>query len=129
MKILIIIAAIILSLHGLIHLLGTVTYWKLGMVQGLTYKTTLLGDRWNVGEAGVAVYGTLWALAAIGFLLTAVALLAGWEWYRPVLISVAVGSLVITALNWKDAYIGAILNILILIILLLGPNISRLTAR
>ncbi len=45
MKTLSVTAAVILILHGLIHLMGTVTYMKLGTVQGLTYKTTLLGGR------------------------------------------------------------------------------------
>lgn len=52
MKTLSIIAMIVLILHGLIHLMGTVTYMKLGTVQGLTYKTTLLGGRWDLGEKG-----------------------------------------------------------------------------
>lgn len=125
MKTLSIIAAIVLILHGLIHLMGTVTYVKLGTVQGLTYKTTLLGDRWDLGESGIAVYGALWAVATVGFVIAAIALLAGWEWYRPFLMGVAALSLVITSLDWKDARAGAILNIVILIILGLGPYITK----
>ena len=80
MKTLSIVAAIVLILHGLIHLMGTVTYMKLGTVQGLTYKTSLLG--WDIGENGMRLYGMLWAVAAVGFIVAAVALLAGWEWWR-----------------------------------------------
>ena len=36
----------LLVVHGLIHLMGTVNYMKLGTVQGLTYKITLLG--WDI---------------------------------------------------------------------------------
>lgn len=123
MKILSIIVPVIIILHGLIHLMGTVTYMKLGTVQGLSYKTTLLGGRWNLGEGGMAVYGALWAVAAVGFVAAAVAMLVGWGWYRPVLTGVAAFSLVLTALDWQVASAGVILNIIILAWLLLAPNL------
>lgn len=125
MKTLSIIVAIILILHGLIHLMGTVTYMKIGTVQGLTYKTTLLGGSWDLGESGIAVYGALWAAAAIGFIISAIALLAGWGWYRPVLMGVAIFSLALTALDWKVASAGAILNIVILAWLWLAPHLVK----
>ncbi len=125
MKALSIIVAIALILHGLVHLMGTVTYMKLGTVQGLTYKTTLLGGRWNLGENGIAIYGALWAVPAIGFIAAAVALLAGWDWYRPMLTGVAVFSLALTAMDWKAAFAGVILNIIILVWLWLAPFIGK----
>ena len=117
--------AVFLLLHGLIHLMGTVTYMKLGTVQGLPYKTTLLGGLRDLGEGGISAYGALWAMAAIGFVLSAIALLAGWGWYRPILMGVAMFSLALTALDWKVASAGAILNIVILAWLWLAPNIVK----
>jgi len=114
MKILFIIIAIVLVLHGLIHLMGTVTYMKLGTVQGLTYKTTLLGGRWDLGESGIRVYGALWALAAIGFAVAAIAMLTGAEGWRLILAGTAIFSLALTALDWQVASAGAILNLVIL---------------
>ncbi|MDL1895206.1 ABC transporter permease [Anaerolineae bacterium CFX7] len=125
MKALIILAALALILHGIVHLMGTATYMKLGAVQGLTYKTTLLDGRWNLGENGIALYGALWALAAIGFVVAAVALLAGWDWYRPALIGVTVFSLTLTVLDWRVAFAGAILNVIILAWLWLAPYIVK----
>lgn len=125
MKTLSIIAAIILILHGLIHLMGTVTYMKLGVVEGLTYKTTLLGGRWDLGEGGIRIYGALWAVAAIGFVLSANAMLSGWTWWRPVLAGVAAFSFTLTALDWEVASAGAILNIVILAWLSFYPNIVK----
>lgn len=127
MKTLSIIAAIVFILHGLIHLMGTVTYMKLGTVQGLTYKTSLLG--WDIGENGMRLYGVLWAVAAVGFIVAAMALLAGWEWWRPALVGVSLFSLVLTSLEFKEAAAGAILNIIILAILVLSPSIARWMAR
>ncbi len=125
MKTLIILAALALILHGIIHLMGTATYMKLGAVQGLTYKTTLLDGRWDLGENGIALYGALWALAAIGFGAAAIALLAGWDWYRPALIAAAVFSLALTVLDYKVAFAGAILNVIILAWLWLAPHIVK----
>lgn len=125
MKTLSIVIAILLTLHGLIHLMGAVTYMKLGTVQGLTYKTTLLGGRWDLGESGIRIYGALWAVAAIGFILASIAMLFGWSGWRPVLAGVTVFSLALTALDWKVASAGAILNIVILAWLSFFPNIVK----
>ncbi len=65
LKIMIVITAIVLVLHGLIHLMGTAVYMKLGVIQQLPYKATVLGGRWDLGAGGIAVYGALWAVAAI----------------------------------------------------------------
>jgi hypothetical protein len=123
MRILTIIASIVLIMHGLIHLMGTTAYVKLAEIKGLPYKTTVLNGRWDLGANGIAVYGALWAVAAIGFVVAAVALLAGWSWWRPVLIGVTLFSLALTALDWGVAYAGVIINIVILVVILLGPKI------
>jgi hypothetical protein len=58
-KTLIIIAAIVLVLHGLIHLMGTAVYLQWAHIEGLHDTTTLLGGRWDVGEGGLKVFGAL----------------------------------------------------------------------
>ena len=116
MRALTIIAAIVLILHGLIHLMGT--------VKGLSYKTTLLGGRWDLGEGGITVFGALWAVAAVGFVVAALALLTGWSWWKPVLIGVTLFSLVLTSLDWGVAFAGIVVNLGILAALWLGPRIA-----
>ena len=118
---LIIVAAIILVLHGLIHLMGTTAYLKLAPVQGLPYKTTLLGGHWELGERGIAMYGVLWGIAALGFVVAAIAFWAGWGWWSAELVGVALFSLLLTALDWPVAYAGVIVNLLILALIWLGP--------
>jgi hypothetical protein len=122
-KTLIILASFVLVLHGLIHLMGTAVYLKSTTIKSLAYKTTLLGGRWDLGEGGIRVFGVLWAVAAIGFFVGAMALMAGWNWWLFILVGVTLFSLVLTALDWSDAYAGAILNIVILAALWLGPRI------
>jgi hypothetical protein len=119
-----IIAAVILGLHGLIHLMGTAVYMRLTEIGGFSYKTTLLGGRVDLGGNGIRVFGALWILPAIGFITIAVAMLAGGECWRPGLVAVTFISLVLTALDWSVAYAGVGINAGILAIICLGPRIA-----
>lgn len=110
-----ILAAVVLVAHGLIHLMGTVVYLRLGEITGFAYKTTLLGGRWDLGAAGIGVFGALWAVAAIGFIVATIGLLTGSSWWQPVLIAVTIFSLILTALDSSLAFAGIALNIVILI--------------
>jgi hypothetical protein len=121
--------AAFLVVHGLIHLMGTAVYLKLARIEGLPYKTTLLGGRWDLRENGMRVFGALWVLPAVGFVLAAFALWAGWPAWRLVLVSVAAFSLVLTLLDWASAYAGAVVNIAILGAVLLGPRVLPQLAR
>ena len=128
MRIITVIASVILFLHGLIHLMGAAAYLKLTEIEQLPYKTTVLGGRWDLGSSGTAIFGILWAVAAIGFVLTAIALFGNWDWWRAILIGVTLFSLVLTSLDWGVAFAGVVVNIAILLILFLGPWISKLIA-
>jgi len=123
-RVLIIIGSIVLILHGLIHLLGPVVYMQLGAVEGFLYKTTLLGGAWDVGERGIWIFGALWIVPAVGFILAAVALLAGWSWWQPLLLGVTLFSLALTVLDWRVAYAGVVVNLVILALLALQPRIA-----
>ncbi len=125
----VVIASIALVVHGFIHLMGTAVYMKLGKVEGLSYKTTVLGGRWDLGEDGIRTFGALWAVAAVGFALAAVALMAGCVWWPPVLVGVVLLSLVLTILDGSQAFGGAIVDVLILAALWLGPLVAAWLAR
>lgn len=117
MKALKIIIAVVLILQGLIHFMGTAAYLQLADVQELPYKTTVLFRRWDLGEVGIAVLGVLWAVIAIGFVITTVAFLLNPTWWKPALLWVTLFSLVLTFLDWEVAKTGVIVNLMILTIL------------
>lgn len=117
-RVLVIVAAGVLVLHGLIHLLGVAAYLKLANVTGISYKTTLLNGRWDVGDSGIRLFGVLWAIAAIGFVVGAVALFVPWPWWRSVLLPVTGLSLLLTALDWNVAFAGFAVDVAILGLLL-----------
>jgi hypothetical protein len=116
-----IIIAVVLVVHGLIHLMGTAAYLKLANVQGLPYKTTVLGGRWDLGEFGIGIFGVLWAVAAIGFVVVPIAWLMNKNWWRPALIVVTLLSLALTVLDWETAKTGVAVNLINLVILWLWP--------
>ena len=121
--------AILLILHGLVHLMGTTVYMKLGRIEGLPYKTTLLNGRWDLGEQGMRVFGALWVLPAVGFALAGAALLVDHAMWLSLVIASCLVSLALTALDLKAAFAGAILNALILALIWLGPVVrSRIGA-
>lgn len=122
-NILITLASIFLILHGIVHLIGPVLYFKLATLQGFAFKTTVLGGRWDLGENGIRVFGMLWALAAISFVAAAIALFAGWSWWQPVLLGVTLFSLALTLLDWNVAFAGAIINVIILLVVVIGPRV------
>lgn len=123
-RILTMIAAIALIVHGLIHLIGTAVYTRHVEIKGLSYKTTLLFGHWNLGQAGISLYGWLWVLPAARFVVAAVALLAGWTWLNPDLIAVTLVSLALTVLDWSNAFWGAIVDVAILALILVDSRIA-----
>jgi len=119
-----VIVALILIVHGLIHLMGFAVYVRHAHIEGLPYKTTLLHGRWDLGAGGIRVFGVLWLLPAIGFVAVALALLAGWEWWTTVVAGAAILSLALTALDWSSAFMGAVINIAILALVSFWPRMA-----
>ena len=121
------IAASVVVLHGLIHLMGFVAYWPLAQIAELPYKTTLLGTRWAVGEAGMRWYSILWLGTAVGMIVTAVGIVTRQPWWYQLLGATALLSVVITALDWHNAFRGTIISSVILVFLMLVFWTPRLT--
>ena len=115
--------AVVVALHGLVHLMGTAAYLRLAQVQALPYKTTVLGGRLDLGAGGTAAFGVLWALCALGFLAAAMALVAQWPWWSHALVSAALLSLGLTILDVGVAYAGVAVNVAILGVVWLAPGL------
>jgi len=114
--------AIILAIHGLIHLLGFVTAWEFAEVNELEDSTLFSLDP---GSGPAQAFGLLWLLAALALVVAAVGLVwqAGWTG-RMVGIAAAV-SLVVTVVWWTDAWIGAVISAVVLAAVLAGPRLQR----
>ena len=110
----------VLILHGLIHLLGFIVYWRLAEVEGLAYGTRLLSGSLEVEEAGAWIFGLLWLVAAVGLVIAGVSVLLLRPWWRTLTTGVTLLSLMVTALGWPDAWFGVLINLAILAYLLAG---------
>lgn len=125
-KTIIVITAAALAVHGLVHLMGMVAYLRLAEIDGLPYKTTLLGGRVELGPLAMSAFGALWVLPVVGFLAAAFGMVWGYDWWRPMLIAAALLSLSLTALDWKVAFRGGLIDIAILAALAVGPRVSQI---
>ena len=117
--------AIVIALHGLVHLMGTVAYLRLAEVQGLLYKTTLFGGHWDLGEVGIAIFGVLWGVAAVGFVSSAIGMVFKRFWWRSVLFAVTSLSLALTALDSSVAFTGLFVNLLIVVFLIADSRFGK----
>jgi hypothetical protein len=121
-----VLAALVLGLHALIHLLGALAYMQVAVIDGLPYKTAIFGGTWFIGDAGMYLFGVFWALAAIGFAIGVVAWARRWKGWLSLMMSVAMFSLVLTILDFEVATFGIAVNIAIVITLLSDPgHVSR----
>jgi hypothetical protein len=121
-----IITALVLITHGLIHFMSTIVYMKLGEIQGFNYKTTLLGGRWDLGVNGIRFFGVLWIFPAVGFVVIGTALLMSWSWWQSMLVPVTLFSLILTDVDWSNAFAGLMANIAILGLVWWSPRIPGL---
>lgn len=110
--------AILMLLHGLIHLIGTVTFWKLGLHD--QYSTKILGGAVDLGERGIAVLGFFWLVAAAAYAVVAYGMFVDLNWWRTALASVTAFSLVLTVLGWQNAIVGTLFNVVTLVVLFAG---------
>ncbi len=99
----------IVSVHGLIHLLGFVKEWKLAPVKELTGKTLL-----PISNNAAKAIGILWLLACILLLVAAVLFFLKTEyWWMLAILSVLLSQSLIV-LYWQDAKFGTIANVIVL---------------
>ena len=99
--------AIVLIIHGLIHLLGFAKAFRFAELPQLTQPISPL-------------FGVLWLTASLLFLLTALSLFAWPRWWWALgAISVGVSMLAISQ-SWTDARAGALANLVILTGLIFG---------
>src|SRR4051812_47022682 len=94
--------ALLLLVHGLIHLVGFAKAFRLANINQLTTAITKPA-------------GLLWLLAAVLFIGTAILfLLQQQAWWIPAAIALVVSQILIIG-NWHDAKAGTIANVLVLI--------------
>ncbi len=128
-----IVAAVVLAVHGAIHLIGFFVPWQLATVEGFPYRTTLLAGLVDVGPAGIRAVGALWLLVAAGFVLAGFGVWRGEPWAVGVAAGLALGSLVLCVFGLPDAAAGIVVNVAILaaaaFLLVIDTGTTSLTSK
>ena len=110
------IIAFLFLAHGFAHLVGFVGLFRLG--ESVPYNPTLLGGKFELGDAGARVFGILWLLAALAFAAVALAVFMRVSWWPPLALAVALVSLAFCVLGWPDARIGAAIDAVVIVLCL-----------
>ena len=94
--------AILVAVHGLIHVLGAAKAFHWAELPELAQPISPL-------------FGLLWLLAALLFLATSVVLVSGLRWWWAVGIAGVIVSTIAIVPSWADAKFGMVANIAVLI--------------
>jgi hypothetical protein len=121
-----IVIGLFLIAHGIAHLAGFVTQWRLMTVEDMPYKTTLLSGNLDIGDVGIRLMGILWLVGAFAFAAAGIGLILLQPWWQPLALYASIYSLVLSILGWPDSRFGVLINILILAYLFFGGNLGWL---
>ncbi len=108
------IAAPLLALHGVIHLIGFVTPWRIATLEGFAYRTTVFNGASDVGDVGARVIGLVWLGLTFGFLAAGYGVWRRARWSVGVTGVLAVVSLIVCVLGLPEAGAGAAIDGVIL---------------
>ena len=108
------IAAVVLALHGVIHLIGFVSPWRIASLEGFAYRTTVLGGAQDVGDVGVRLIGLVWLGLTFGFLAAGYAVWRRKLWAVGLTGVLAVVSLIVCVAGWPETAAGVAVDVVIL---------------
>jgi hypothetical protein len=100
---------ILLVLHGLVHLMGTIGAWGIAPVQAQTGAPIL-----PLAGFALTVLGFVWLAACLGLLASAVLLAFKRDAWAPVALAGVVLSQLAIVFWWTNAWRGTFANLLIL---------------
>lgn len=113
--------------HAVAHLPGFLVDLRVTTFSELPYRTTILGGRIDLGDAGVRIMGWTWLGLAVTLAVVAVAIVMALPWWRPVAY-VALGvSLVMCALALPETREGVFANLLVVTVALLANRLAGTT--
>lgn len=117
----------LLTVHGLIHAIGFAGAWGLAEIKGVSPVPTDIVAA-QATDPIVRVLGLVWLLALAAFLVAAYLLLVDSPAWRPLALAAVLVSTVPVALWWQDAFLGTLVNTLVVAAVLLGPKLEGVAA-
>jgi hypothetical protein len=117
----------LMTLHGIAHLVGFVGSWWPAALRDYVYKTTVIGGLVDIGDGGIRLVGLAWLAAAIAFITVASLALANRPVWIPLApLGVSVTSLLLCIIGWPAARIGLGVNAALLVAILVGQRAGKL---
>ncbi|HEX5948201.1 MAG TPA: hypothetical protein VFZ45_01415 [Actinomycetota bacterium] len=117
----------LLTVHGLIHAIGFAGAWGLAEIKGVSPVPTDIVAA-QATDPIVRVLGLVWLLALAAFLVAAYLLLVNSPAWRPLALAAVLVSTVPVALWWQNAFLGTLVNTLVVAAVLLGPKLEGVAA-
>ena len=111
--------------HGVAHLPGFLVAWQLRDFPGLSFQTTLLANRVDIGTVGMRFVGVGWLLAAVAFAALAVLAILRVAWWQEATYAVLGFSMMLCVLGWPRARIGLVSNVVVAVVLLTAKRFGR----
>ena len=108
------IAALVLALHGVIHLIGFVSPWRIASLEGFAYRTTILGGALDIGDDGVRLVGLVWLGLTLGFLAAGYAVWRRKPWAVGLTAVLAIVSLIACVAGLPETAAGVAIDVVIL---------------
>ena len=114
--------ALFLFGHGLAHLVGFVTSWRLVKLEETPYTTRILGGLIDIGRTGTRLVGLLWLAAGTAFIAVGIGVILLKPWWRPYAISLSFASLGLCILGLPETKFGIVANIFIIAFMFIGHS-------
>ncbi|HWI17674.1 MAG TPA: hypothetical protein VNT81_08005 [Vicinamibacterales bacterium] len=115
--------------HAVAHLPGFLVNLRLRTFPELPFKTTILLDSVDVGQAGIRVLGFAWLAAFIALSVVAVATALRLSWWQPAAYATLGLSMLLCLLAWPDTRFGVLANVVILsAIVFSAGSLARIAA-
>lgn len=112
--------AVLFIVHGIAHLPGFTTPWRITTAAEMPYQTTILAGLIDLGPVGIKILGVVWLLVGLAMVGTGVAVARSVpDWSGPALALIA-ASLVLSVLGWPAARIGLAVNLALALLVGLG---------
>jgi hypothetical protein len=109
--------ALLLLAHGVAHVVGFIRAWA-------PTRTTIVGDRVDLGPGWIKLIGILWLFGALLFAAAGFATLANVAWWPPFALALATSSLVLCMLQLPETKLGVVLNLVLIGVLVGGHRIG-----
>jgi hypothetical protein len=108
------VAAVALALHGMIHLIGFVSPWRIASLEGFAYRTTILGGTQDVADVGVRLIGLAWLGLTFGFLAAGYGVWRRKPWAVGLTAVLAIVSLIVCVAGLPETAAGVAIDVVIL---------------